>query len=225
MGYAIEAKLGTVRRRVVIVSRPTKLDAPLGRTGPGQERAADVDVSGVAGNGDIVVMSAAVADYMPARGVASGQIEKGEARWSAAIVPDARNSPRYGRQRAGAPLWPVLVGFAAESGDPARGTREVHTKAVDLIVANDITRGPMPDRFRHQAATIIGSDGEEVFRLGLQTDLASHASPFSDSASGSSRRSANAKPLWYCRRGQRADRQNTADSVKSLAASDEPDRR
>jgi len=55
-----------------------------------------------------------------------------------------------GRTR-GAASKPVLVGFAAESGDPVeRGRTKLTRKHVDFIVANDITRGRRGLRRRHQ---------------------------------------------------------------------------
>ncbi len=81
-----------------------------------------------------------------------------------------------GRRRAGAPR-PVLIGFAAESGDPvARGREKLRRKAVDMIVANDITLPDAGFDSESNAATIIGGgppEDDEVFPLGPKTELAS----------------------------------------------------
>ena len=67
----------------------------------------------------------------------------------------------------------MLVGFAAETGDPvARGRAKLTRKAVDLIVANDVSQEGIGFDADHNAATLIGADGEEVFATGAKTALA-----------------------------------------------------
>ena len=87
---------------------------------------------------DIVIMAAAVADYGPASGAAPDKLEKG-GPFTLALVrtPDilAEIGERRGDRRR-----PVLIGFAAQTGDvvtPAR--RKLQSKRVDLVVANDVT--------------------------------------------------------------------------------------
>jgi phosphopantothenoylcysteine decarboxylase / phosphopantothenate---cysteine ligase len=81
-----------------------------------------------------------------------------------------------GQRRDGAPR-PVLIGFAAESGDPvARGREKLRRKHVDVIVANDITLPDAGFDSESNAATIVSADGpqfDEVFPLGPKTELAS----------------------------------------------------
>ena len=68
---------------------------------------------------------------------------------------------------------PVLVGFAAQSGDPVAAGREKRVrKGVDLIVANDISRTDGGFDSDLNEATLIGTDGEERFALGPKSDLA-----------------------------------------------------
>jgi phosphopantothenoylcysteine decarboxylase/phosphopantothenate--cysteine ligase len=77
-----------------------------------------------------------------------------------------------GRRRAGRPK-PVLVGFAAESGDPvARGREKLAAKQVDLIVANDITRAGAGFNSEMNEATLIDAGGDERFPLGPKSELA-----------------------------------------------------
>jgi phosphopantothenoylcysteine decarboxylase / phosphopantothenate---cysteine ligase len=77
-----------------------------------------------------------------------------------------------GRAR-GAGSRPVLVGFAAESGDPvARGHAKLHAKNVDLIVANDISRPDAGFDTDTNAAVLISADGLEPFELGPKSALA-----------------------------------------------------
>jgi phosphopantothenoylcysteine decarboxylase/phosphopantothenate--cysteine ligase len=67
----------------------------------------------------------------------------------------------------------VLVGFAAESGDPLeKGREKLRRKSADLIVANDISRTDAGFDSELNAATIIGRGHEEQFPLGPKTLLA-----------------------------------------------------
>jgi phosphopantothenoylcysteine decarboxylase/phosphopantothenate--cysteine ligase len=86
-----------------------------------------------------VIMAAAVADYTPVGGAAVGKVEKGGPMTLALErTPDILAD--LGQRRNGA-FRPVLVGFAAQAGDPvAAARRKLDAKQVDLIVANDITQ-------------------------------------------------------------------------------------
>ena len=114
-----------------------------------------------AADADVIVMAAAVADYTPDRGRVSGKIEKGDGPMELRLVGPSTFSPASA-PRAARPT-PVLVGFAAESGDPvARGREKLNRKKVDLIVANDISPTTAGFEFDNNAVTIIGADGAEA---------------------------------------------------------------
>jgi phosphopantothenoylcysteine decarboxylase/phosphopantothenate--cysteine ligase len=83
-------------------------------------------------------MAAAVADYTPAGGATGQKIEKGGPLTlnleRTTDILQALGARRQGSAR------PVLVGFAAATGDPvASARRKLDAKRVDLIVANDVT--------------------------------------------------------------------------------------
>jgi phosphopantothenoylcysteine decarboxylase/phosphopantothenate--cysteine ligase len=118
-------------------------------------------------------LAAAVADYSPAEGAAPGKIEKGDAPLELRLVRTPDILTELGRRRAGA-ARPVLIGFAAESGDPvSRGREKLRRKSVDMIVANDVTRPDAGFDVETNAATLITADREEPFPLGPKTELAS----------------------------------------------------
>src|SRR5687767_6465547 len=173
MGYAVAAEAARRGARVVLVSGPTHLNPPAGieivRVRSAAEMGAAVHQH--AADADVVVMAAAVADYTPAGGPASAKIEKGgslDLRLNR--TPDILAD--LGRMR-GDRSKPVLIGFAAESGDPlARGRDKRASKRVDLIVANDISRTDAGFDSELNQATIIGGDGEEPFALGPKSELA-----------------------------------------------------
>jgi phosphopantothenoylcysteine decarboxylase / phosphopantothenate---cysteine ligase len=121
----------------------------------------------------VIVMAAAVADYAPAEGAHPGKMEKQDGQLELTLVRTPDILAELGRRRAGAPR-PVLIGFAAESGDPVpRGREKLRRKAVDMIVANDINLPEGGFDSESNAATIIGGGDDEVFALGPKTELAS----------------------------------------------------
>jgi phosphopantothenoylcysteine decarboxylase/phosphopantothenate--cysteine ligase len=175
MGYAVAIEAGRRGARVVLVSGPTRLDPPAGVEVVRVRRAADMHgaVQAVAGDADVIVMAAAVADYTPADGAHEGKIEKQDGPLELRLVRTPDILAELGRRRGGAPR-PVLIGFAAESGDPvARGREKLRRKSVDMIVANDITHPDAGFDSESNAATLISAAGDEVFPLGPKTELAS----------------------------------------------------
>ena len=174
MGYALAAEAARRGARVVLVSGPTPLEPPAGlevvRVRSAREMQQAVQLA--ARDADLVVMAAAVADYTPAAAV-NGKIEKSDAALDLRLVRTPDILMELGRARGGSPR-PVLVGFAAESGDPvARGREKLTRKMVDLIVANDISRPDAGFDSEMNAATLITPDGAEPFTLGPKTALAS----------------------------------------------------
>jgi phosphopantothenoylcysteine decarboxylase/phosphopantothenate--cysteine ligase len=123
---------------------------------------------------DIVVMAAAVADYTPDRGPAPGKIEKTDGPMDLRLVrtPDILAELGRSRSTAGKSV-PILVGFAAESGDPVpRGRVKLLSKQADFIVANDISRDDAGFEADANAVTIISTDGEEAVALAPKTEIA-----------------------------------------------------
>ena len=175
MGYAVAAEAARRGARVLLISGPTTLDAPAGVELARVRSAAEMHraVLNASATADIVVMAAAVADYTPASGPADGKIEKSDGPLELKLVRTADILAELGGSRRDGGR-PVLVGFAAESGDPvSRGRKKLRHKAVDLIVANDISRSDSGFDSELNAATIIGRDVEEQFSLGPKTMLAS----------------------------------------------------
>ncbi len=174
MGYAVAAEAARRGARVVLVSGPTQLEPPAGAELVRVRSAREMHdaVLRHAAQADIVVMAAAVADYTPETGKAAGKIEKADAPMALRLVRTPDILAELGRARGGNPR-PVLIGFAAESGDPiARGREKRAAKQVDLIVANDISRAGAGFDSESNEATIIGADGDERFPLGPKSELA-----------------------------------------------------
>jgi phosphopantothenoylcysteine decarboxylase/phosphopantothenate--cysteine ligase len=177
MGYAVAAEAARRGGRVVLISGPTRLEPPPAVEVVRVRSAVQMReaVQRVIADADIVVMAAAVADYMAADGPIAGKIEKSAAstQLSLNLVRTPDILAELGRRRGDA-ARPVLIGFAAESGDPvARGRDKLRRKSVDMIVANDISRSDAGFDVETNAATLLTADREEVFPLGQKTELAS----------------------------------------------------
>ena len=173
MGYAVAAEAARRGARVILVSGPSSLPPPAGVELVRVRSAEQMHtvVQRHASDADIVVMAAAVADYTPVRR-APGKIEKSEAPLELSLVRTPDILGTLGRARGGA-VRPVLVGFAAESGDPVeRGRQKLQRKGADFIVANDISSEGSGFDSELNAATIISRDGAEAFPLGPKTALA-----------------------------------------------------
>ncbi|HSC29248.1 MAG TPA: bifunctional phosphopantothenoylcysteine decarboxylase/phosphopantothenate--cysteine ligase CoaBC, partial [Vicinamibacterales bacterium] len=174
MGYALAAEAAARGARVVLVSGPSGQQPPeaveIVRVRSAAEMYAAVQPA--AASADIVIMAAAVADYTPAAGALDRKIAKQDMALELKLVPTADILAELGRLRGGG-TRPLLVGFAAESGDPvARGREKLARKSADLIVANDISRPGAGFDSEMNAATLIAADGEEVFPLGPKSSLA-----------------------------------------------------
>jgi phosphopantothenoylcysteine decarboxylase/phosphopantothenate--cysteine ligase len=121
---------------------------------------------------DAVIMAAAVADYTPAQGPAPAKIEKTDAPMTITLTRTPDILAELGRTRGSASL-PILVGFAAETGDPrARARQKLASKSVDLIVANDVSRADAGFDVSTNAAVLISADEEIETPLQLKTGLA-----------------------------------------------------
>jgi phosphopantothenoylcysteine decarboxylase/phosphopantothenate--cysteine ligase len=173
MGFAIAAAAQARGADVTLVAGPTTVEPPavgeIVRVRSAREMHAAVTAR--ASRADVVVMAAAVADYTPAGGASAGKIEKGGALMltlerTADILAD------LGAQRGDASR-PVLVGFAAQTGDPVPAARrKLAAKRVDLIVANDVLAPGAGFDVETNQVTFVGPDGDEPLPLMSKSDVA-----------------------------------------------------
>jgi phosphopantothenoylcysteine decarboxylase/phosphopantothenate--cysteine ligase len=175
MGYAVAAEASRRGAHVVLVTGPTKLAPPAGvqiervRSAVDMARAIAIHAKGT----DAVVMAAAVADYMPQGGAAGTKMPKGDGPLTLTFVRTPDILGELGKARGGADT-PLLIGFAAETGDPRpRARQKLAAKQVDLIVANDVSREDAGFDTDTNAAVFISADGEIEQPLQLKTELAS----------------------------------------------------
>jgi phosphopantothenoylcysteine decarboxylase / phosphopantothenate---cysteine ligase len=140
MGYALAVAARRRGASVTLIAGPVALADPLGvEVVPVDDaRAMRAAVHAAAGQADVVVMTAAVADFRPAS-PAAGKIKRGarrELRLDLVANPDIL--AELGAARRGG--RPLLVGFAAETEEPIPQARaKLDAKRCDLVVANDVT--------------------------------------------------------------------------------------
>jgi phosphopantothenoylcysteine decarboxylase / phosphopantothenate---cysteine ligase len=117
-----------------------------------------------AGDADVIVMSAAVADFRPVE-AGEHKIKRGETD-SQFALPLAENADilhELVESRAGST---IIVGFAAETGDATRdvltlGREKLARKGCDLLVVNDVSGGQVFGQTENEVA-ILGADGSQV---------------------------------------------------------------
>ena len=145
MGYALAQAAREAGARVTLVSGPTALPAPRGVALVRVETAAEMarEVFLRAKRADIIILSAAVADWTPARR-ARQKIKKSEIRSQKSesvlrLKPTVDIAATLGRKRCR--RGQVLVGFAAETQRVEANARgKLERKNLDLIVANDVSK-------------------------------------------------------------------------------------
>ncbi|AKU16726.1 bifunctional phosphopantothenoylcysteine decarboxylase/phosphopantothenate--cysteine ligase CoaBC [Luteipulveratus mongoliensis] len=148
-GYAVAEVAARRGAKVTLISSST-LPAPAGVEVVPVETALELREQVLAIDADVVVMAAAVADFRPAA-VSDTKIKKThdpadpDAAPSVALV---RNPDILAElvQRRGEATRPVLVGFAAETGDAdgdvlTHARAKLERKGCDLLVANEVGDG------------------------------------------------------------------------------------
>jgi phosphopantothenoylcysteine decarboxylase/phosphopantothenate--cysteine ligase len=119
---------------------------------------------------DVVIMAAAVADFRPAR-VAPAKLKKAEGPPALVLVPTEDILAELGRRRR---PGQVLVGFAAETGDPlASAEAKLAAKGVDLVVANDVSRDGVGFEGETNEVVVVDQDGgRQVVSLRSKREVA-----------------------------------------------------
>jgi len=166
MGFALAAEAARRGATVTLIAGPTTVPQPdvaeriSVRTATDMHRA----VLTAADGADVVIMAAAVADYMLKAGAAAEKLDHRDY-----LTLELERTPDIladlGARRGGR-TNPVLIGFAAQTGDPvAAATRKLVEKRVDLIVANDVTAPGAGFDVDTNVVTLVSADGAEPLPL------------------------------------------------------------
>lgn len=139
MGFAVARAARLAGHEVTLVAGPVSLRTPKGVRRIDVVSARDMMRAVEAQEFDCLVATAAVADWRPAR-CAAKKLKKREMSGSLRLVrnPDVLKTIAGRVRKSG--IRKVLIGFAAETGDPsAEASRKCREKGLDLVVANDVT--------------------------------------------------------------------------------------
>lgn len=160
MGYSIAEEARDRGARVTLISGPTNLKIPF-----------DVDFISINTNEemynevikyydeqDIVIKSAAVADFKP-KDYSERKIKKTMDEFNLELIKDRDILKHLGEIKNNQ----VLVGFAAESNDLIENAKsKLKKKNLDYIVANDITGKDIGFASENNKVSIISKDGSIV---------------------------------------------------------------
>ena len=169
MGYALAAAARDRGAHVVLVTGPTQLTPPAQTEVVSVRSALEMRgaVQAALPRADIVIMTAAVADYRAAQ-QAEHKIKKQGDSMTIQLVKNPDILAELGAQRRGP--HPVLVGFAMETRDVASyGRKKLVAKKVDLIVANEAEVAFGGD---DNQATLVSHDGDEALPRMSKRELA-----------------------------------------------------
>jgi phosphopantothenoylcysteine decarboxylase/phosphopantothenate--cysteine ligase len=162
-GYALARAAASRGAEVTLVAANVDLPAPFGvrvvPVGTAEELRAAMLAESPAS--DVVVMSAAVADFRP-QSAATTKIKKGSAA-EPSSVPLVRNPDVLAELVTKRSPGQLVVGFAAETGDAdagvlEHGRRKLARKGCDLLVVNDVSAGQAFGR-PDNAAVVLAADG------------------------------------------------------------------
>lgn len=192
MGFAIADRAAARGADVTLIAGPAALSAPPGvrrvdvRSALEMQGALRDALGADLGGADVLIMSAAVADYRPAQ-KAEAKLKRSASSASLALDPNpdllaeigaarasSRSTPGGSAETSSAPNpRPVLVGFAVETDTDERvvaeARRKLAAKQVDIIVANHAGDSFGKDDNR---ATIVTPTGADALGVLPKTELA-----------------------------------------------------
>ena len=142
MGFSIARVARSMGHDVTLVAGPVALNTPKGVRRVDVVSARDMLAAVERERFDCMISTAAVADWRPAE-CASKKLKKGSMDGTLKLVrnPDViKTVSKKVRSVGGKVSRTILVGFAAETGDPtAEASRKCLEKGLDFVVANDVT--------------------------------------------------------------------------------------
>jgi phosphopantothenoylcysteine decarboxylase/phosphopantothenate--cysteine ligase len=166
MGFAIAQRAARRGAFVTLIAGPVQLPTPAGvkridvRSALEMQAALRTALGEGFGEADILVMSAAVGDYRPAR-TSSTKLKRSAEPSTLELAPNPDLLADIGSRRRG--REPVLVGFAVETETPdrlvANALGKLQAKRVDLVVANHAS-----DSFGRDdnVVTLVSTSGAET---------------------------------------------------------------
>jgi phosphopantothenoylcysteine decarboxylase/phosphopantothenate--cysteine ligase len=160
MGYAIAEEARDRGAEVVLVSGPTSLQKPFGieviNVKYNYEMLKEVEEQFE--SSDIIIKSAAVADYKP-KSYSEKKIKKNTDALTLEFEKDTDILKKLGSMKKNQ----ILVGFAAESNDLIENAQgKLERKNLDYIVANDITSSDTGFASNENKVNVLCKDGRNI---------------------------------------------------------------
>lgn len=170
-GYAIALAARDMGAQVTLVSGPTSLAAPRGVELVSVQTASDMfaAVDRLFDNCDMLICSAAVADYTPVE-AADHKLKKSNEHLDAIELVETRDILASMAAKKG---QRIVIGFAAETNDLLDHAQEkLLAKGCDAIVANDVSKSESTFGSDTNKVWWVTSSGTEELPLASKTELA-----------------------------------------------------
>jgi len=172
MGFALARALCQRGARVTLISGPTALSPPA-RADYVTVTSAREMLSAVErsfDHADIVIKSAAVADYRP-REVSAHKVKKKDIQTGVELEPTTDILAAIGQKKG----KQLLIGFAAETRDLVANARQkLQKKNLDMIIVNDVGRHDSGFGTDMNTATFVFPDGNEEALPTMSKDQLAH---------------------------------------------------
>jgi len=161
MGYAIAKEARNRGANVTLISGPTSIIAPkdINVVEVSTNEEMKNEVMNIFDEADIVIKSAAVADYKP-KNYSTQKIKKGDGELCIEFIRDNDILMELGSKKKNQ----ILVGFAAESQElKDNAMSKLQRKNLDYIVANDITASDTGFASEDNKVIILSREGKEIY--------------------------------------------------------------
>jgi phosphopantothenoylcysteine decarboxylase/phosphopantothenate--cysteine ligase len=160
MGYAIAKEAARLGANVILISGPTSLTPPNHVTFISVESAHEMyeKVMHFYKSSDIVIKSAAVADYKP-----KNVYEQKMKKKNGDLIIELERTTDILKELGKAKEKQILIGFAAETNDVEKYARKkLETKNLDMIVANNVSQNGAGFATDTNIVTIFHKNGESI---------------------------------------------------------------
>jgi phosphopantothenoylcysteine decarboxylase/phosphopantothenate--cysteine ligase len=171
MGTAIAEEAARRGAEVTLLAANLAVATPAGIDVVETPTAADVEREALArSDADVIVMTAAVADYRPSAPEEAKRTKSAEP-WQVVLQPTTDVLAALGASRR---PGQVLVGFAADGAGPglARADEKRRAKGADLIVFNDVSRSDIGFDATENEVVLLSEDGERHVAKGPKREIA-----------------------------------------------------
>ena len=171
MGYALAKEAAACGAEVTLISGPVALDTPLGVERVDVVSAQDMydAVTARAADADIIIKSAAVADYRPIT-VAENKIKKTEGEASIALE---RTLDILGTLGSNKKAGQFLCGFSMETENMVENSKKkLEKKHLDMVVANNVKVEGAGFGVDTNVVTFITADGARELPLATKDEVA-----------------------------------------------------